>query len=132
MPLYNTAICAEALAVTPKWLDNLLSHHHPLDNPHNLPPTRQGVARRLSTEVIEVIAVARVLSEHTGIPIGTALRIARDLCAAQHARIDLSPAIAITIDLPQLRNDLSTRLARAMEITPQPQRGRPPKQTTRR
>ncbi len=131
MPLYNSASCAIALEVTPKWLDNVLSHHVI----SGVQQARQGIPRRLSSEAIEILAVARSLTESVGVSMADAIEIGRQLCAesgsvsepTHRSTVALTELISLSIDRRRLREELDERLARAMEITPQPARGRPPK-----
>jgi len=121
MPLYNCSSTAAALGVTPKWLDNLLSHN----NIDGVSKARQGVPRRLSSEAIETIAVANRLTVGAGIPLATALDVAKQILATPNHSVVLSPGITLSVDMPTLRAIIARQLAHAVEVTPTPPRGRP-------
>jgi hypothetical protein len=123
MPFYNSLSVSTALNVSPKWLDNLLSHH----SIAGVQQAKQGIPRRLSTEAIEIIAIARSLTEATNLPMLSALTLAHSLCTTQDASVDLTPFLSISLNIHHFRQSLTQHLAHATEITPQPSRGRPPK-----
>ncbi len=123
MPLYNTATTAVALDVTPKWLDNLLSHND-IDG---LRSESQGVARRLSLETIITLALAKELIDTINLSAPAALRLAVQVNTNGGGEIALTPHLHATIRLDALKIDVLTRLARAVEVAPTPRRGRPPK-----
>lgn len=123
MPLYNTSTAATAIGVTPKWLDNLLSHNH-LDA---VPSESQGVARRLSVSAVTLIVLAKELIENLDLPSPAALRIATTLMASPSGDIQLSPVLRLSLSTDELRANVLDRLARAVEVAPTPRRGRPPK-----
>ena len=62
-----------------------------------------------------------------GLPLPQALETARRLIDARDGGIALSgsPSLQIRADVETLTNDLNTRLERAVEISPNPRRGRP-------
>lgn len=135
MPLYNTATVATALGTSLKWLDNLLSHNK-IDG---VISGRQGVRRRLSTDAVRTVVLARELIEHVGLPAPAAVRLAESVLSSQAVdprdgttngttngtRRQLSPALFIEIDLAALDREVRAGLAHAVEITPHPLRGRP-------
>lgn len=120
MPLYNTATVAVALGVSPKWLDNLLSHNK-IDG---VDGERQGIARRLSFDTIRTIAIARELTTALELTVPAALRLAARIVAG--AEVDRSAVVSISVDLDALDRQLRAGLAHAVEVTPHPVRGRPP------
>lgn len=128
MPLYNTATAATALGVPPKWLDNLLSHN----DVDGVSGGRQGVARRLSTDAIRTIALARELVAAIGITTPVALRLAGEILASVPddarsavASHSFSDVVSIQCNLDALAGDVAEGLAHAVEVTPHPVRGRP-------
>ncbi|MEO9225608.1 MAG: hypothetical protein ABI328_04450 [Gemmatimonadaceae bacterium] len=122
MPFYNTATAAAALEVSPKWLDNLLSHNE-LDGIAREP---QGVARRLPLTAILVISLARELIDTTGLSAPSALKLADRLLNSSSQDGPLSPVFTITVNRDALQSTLLRKLARAVETAPTPRRGRPP------
>ncbi len=123
MPLYNTATAAAVLDVTPKWLDNLLSHN----NIDSIQSESQGVARRLSLSTITGLALAKELIDTLGVPAPAALRLAVRILDNPTGELIISPHLRIAIQTDALKADVLGRLARAVEIAPTPRRGRPPK-----
>lgn len=123
MPLYNTATTAVALEVSPKWLDNLLSHNK-IDGATS---KRQGVARRLSLSAIERVAIVRDLSSDLGLSVATALRVADYLLQEPGRSYAVSPSVTLSLDVVALNVEIAGRLAHAVEMAPHPSRGRPTK-----
>ena len=121
MPLYNSSTTATALGVSQKWLDNLLSHN----KIGSIQQGGQGVSRRLSIESIAIISVARTVTESLHVPTGQAVALAERMIASGMGEVALSPVIRVTVDLPRLRESLLQALAHAVEVTPNPARGRP-------
>lgn len=128
MPLYNTATAASALGVPPKWLDNLLSHN----DIEGVSGGRQGVPRRLSTDAIRTIALARELTAAIGITAPAAVRLAGELLSSSaHGDAStvvshrFSDVVSVRCDLTALAREITEGLAHAVEVTPHPARGRP-------
>ena len=123
MPIYNTKTAAIALGVTPKWLDNLLSHN---DIP-TLHGELQGISRRLSLPAVMTIAVARELIQVLQLPAPTALRLADQLLTNDDGNVAVSPDLRFTLQRDRFRSSLTEALDRAVEVAPTPRRGRPRK-----
>jgi len=123
MPSYNTLTAATVLGVTPKWLDNLLSHND-IDG---LRSDRQGVARRLSLATITVLSLTKELIDTLDVAAPAALRIAARLLNNPNGYLDVSPRLHLSLRADALKADVLDRLARAVEVAPTPRRGRPPK-----
>jgi len=123
MPLYNTATAAAALDVTPKWLDNLLSHN----DIHGLQPESQGVSRRLSLSTITILSLAKELIDTLELTVPAALRVATRIVASPASELIISTRLRVTLEPDALKADVLARLVRAVEIAPTPRRGRPPK-----
>lgn len=121
MPLYNTATAAAALGVSPKWLDNLLSHNK-IDG---VLSKRQGVARRLSRSAVELVAIVRDLSTALGLSTAAALRVAEHLLQEPGRKYAISPSVTLSLDIAALNIEVAGRLAHAVEMAPHPVRGRP-------
>ncbi|MEO7041710.1 MAG: hypothetical protein ABI035_05565 [Gemmatimonadaceae bacterium] len=123
MPSYNTATVASALGVTPKWLDNLLSHND-LDGSHRI---SQGVARRLSFATVTILSLAKELIDTVGMKAPAAIELASQLLNSTDGDLIVSPRLRIKVQADSLQANVLDSLARAVEIAPSPRRGRPPK-----
>lgn len=123
MPIYNTATTAAALGVSPKWLDNLLSHN----DIHGVDTESQGVARRLPLAAVNILALAMDLIDDLAIPAPAALRLASRILSANGGELVVSSGIRLSVDLQALHSRVLEQLARAVETAPTPRRGRPPK-----
>lgn len=123
MPLYNTATTAAALGVSPKWLDNLLSHN----DIQGVATESQGVARRLPLSVVTALALAMDLIDDLAIPAPAALRLASRILSTNGGQLVVPSGLRLSIDLESLHSRVLEQLARAVETAPTPRRGRPPK-----
>jgi hypothetical protein len=119
---YTVATVAVALRVSPKWVDNVLSHH----TVRGVSQSRQGIARSLTEEAVSVLETALRLSKAFGIPVAQGLEIAQSLiasgttnpqCAGDHC--------TLTVDAAAVRRHVAARLTDAVEYAPVPRRGRP-------
>jgi hypothetical protein len=113
---------ALALSVPKKWVDNILSHYAV----GGVIQEHQGVSRKVSLDGVLQLALAAKLIQDLQVPTPNALRLATMLTRSggQHRT---NAGISIQLDLLQLRAALEARLAEAVEITPIPKRGRPPR-----
>ena len=125
--VYTLATAALTLGVPIKWLDNTLSHI----KVRGVIQARQGVARRISIDGMLILAIATLLINEIGIPLGTAIEIAETL-ADNQGEYASRQGVAIRLDLEKLRSTVLERLENAVEIAPAPRRGRPPKTKTGR
>jgi hypothetical protein len=120
---YTVAATAIALGVSKKWVDNILSHHR-------IPGVlqkRQGITRRVTPEALLKLELVGVLTSTLGLPILRALDLASRLIKEQGKGIDLpeSPHVRLSADIPAIAAELDLRLEHALEISPNPRRGRP-------
>ena len=124
MPAYTIAATAVTLGTSRKWVDNVLSHH----TVPGVLQTRQGIVRRVTPEGLLNLEVAIRLNRDLALPIGRALSAAAQLIGAEGGEVLIGddPPIRVQIDLGLLRRAVNARLAKAIEITPTPRRGRPP------
>jgi hypothetical protein len=120
MRAFDINAAASALDVSPKWLDNLLSHH---DIP-GVVGGRQGVRRRISPDAILRIAVAMELARELGSPLRRALGIAEEIVEAGMAA--RGKGFELRLDITSIADDLNSRLAEATEASAPRRRGRPP------
>ena len=123
MPSYNTLTVASALGVTPKWLDNLLSHND-FDSSQR---DSQGIARRLSVGTVATLALTKELIDTIGMKTPAALKLATQLLNSPTGELVLSAQLSVKTRTDSLRASVLDSLARAVEIAPTPRRGRPSK-----
>ena len=116
---YTVAAIALALQTSPKWVDNVLSHH----TIQGVTQSRQGVPRRISAEAAFVLFVVSWLSESLRVPLETAVAGAEILAAS--GSWPAGAALKVELDRPAALFLLQTRLAYAVEAAPLPKRGRP-------
>lgn len=122
MRAYTVATVAVTLGVTPKWLDNLLSRF-PV---RGVLQSRQGVSRRLGPSAVVTLYLATELIRTLRLPLSQAISLAERIGqAGEDGSIELFGAAQVTVDLARVTQEVSERLARAVEVTPVPKRGRP-------
>jgi hypothetical protein len=117
---YSTYTVAAAIDVSPKWLDNLLSHH---DIP-GVTGGVQGVNRVLSADAVVVLRVAECIMAACGARVKPAVDAATAI--VREGAIQMAPGLRIVLDVSVFRVDLDGRLMDAVESAPRPRRGRPP------
>jgi hypothetical protein len=122
---YTVTTAALALDVSPKWVDNVLSHF----TITGIDQARQGVRRRISADGLMVLWIANEITRNLGTPLRQSLDAAELI--AQTGSFELSAHVKLSVNRDQIREHLNTQLARAVEVAPVPRRGRPPKQTGR-
>ena len=123
MRAYTIAAPSLVLVVSPKWLDNALSHH----KIPGVPQPRQGVSRSLHASSILLLELAVILGRSLGAPLSLALIIAEQISAHRGTPLQLESGIALSVDIAGIEHDLAGRLADAVEAAPVPRRGRPPR-----
>ena len=125
MRAYTVAATAVTLGVSPKWIDNVLSHHQ-VDG---VIQKRQGIVRRITPDGLLILEIALHLNRTMEIPIKNALALANQLRLAEGGEVALSAnqTVKLRVDVGALTRSLGPRLERALEMTPTPKRGRPPK-----
>lgn len=124
---YTIATAGLTLEMPAKWLDNTLSH---IQIP-GVRQTRQGVARRVTIDGLLILSIAALLIDQLGVSLSQAARMAEKL-ASNNGLYTSARGVAIQLDLAGLRSRLLERLEHAVEVTPIPKRGRPPKNKTGR
>jgi hypothetical protein len=120
---YTVATTAVTLGVSKKWVDNVLSHHRV----PGVLQQKQGIARRVTPAGLLALEIGVCLGRAFAIPIAQALEIANQLMEAKGDTIQLPsiPSIRVVADIETITSELNTRLERAVEMTPNPKRGRP-------
>jgi hypothetical protein len=124
---YTVATAALTLEMPVKWLDNTLSHIKVL----GVRQEKQGVPRRITIDGLLILSIAALLINQLGLSLSRAGTMAEAL--ATNNGLYTSPrGVGIQLDLDGLRSKLLERLEHAVEVTPIPKRGRPPKNKTGR
>jgi len=124
---YTIATAALTLGISPKWLDNTLSHYKVA----GVVQEKQGVARRISVEGLLLLTVTLLFTTELGLATAKAIELAKTVIAADGA-FNFRSGMRIKLDLENLRTEILSQLERAVEVAPLPRRGRPPKNTTGR
>jgi hypothetical protein len=124
---YTIATAALTLGMSIKWLDNTLSH---IRIP-GVQQERQGVARRITIDGLLVLTVATLLINELKIPLARAIELAEKLIT-NGGQYSSPEGVSLQLNLIKLTASLFERLENAVEITPVPRRGRPPKNQTGR
>ncbi|HVF39819.1 MAG TPA: hypothetical protein VM939_07955 [Gemmatimonadaceae bacterium] len=123
MRAYTVAAVALTLNTSAKWVDNTLSHY-PIPG---VVQTRQGISRRLTPQAVIILEIALQISRNLSVPVRRALEIARILEQADGmAQVSVGPFGKLMLDVTSVRHAIGERLAQAVELTPNPRRGRPP------
>jgi hypothetical protein len=120
---YTVAVAALAVGIGPKWLDNLLSHHHI----EGVTRSRRGVGRTLSHEALVRVAVTASLVREFDCTVARAVRLAGRIVAAPDGLVTLSESLALRVELRRVERDLAARIADAVETAGHRRRGRPAK-----
>jgi hypothetical protein len=123
MPIYDLAAVAEALDLTPKQLDNLLSRNHL----PGIERKRRGIARRITSDVAAVVCLARELSAALSVPLANVLGFSQAAIEHGAQQIELGRFTKLSIDQPALRASVAERLDAAVETVGRRRRGRPPR-----
>ena len=125
MRAYTVKAAAVALKASPKWVDNVLSHH----KVPGVTRKRQGVTRRVSSEAMLVLEIALRIMRSFGVPIGRALQVAGSVVEmrADAAGVEVASGFSLMVDIAAIEAELAERLAHAVEVSPSPRRGRPPR-----
>ncbi len=125
MRAYTVAATAVTLGVPKKWIDNVLSHYQV----EGVVQAKQGIVRRVTPAGLLILEIAFHLHRTLEVPIKTALSVAAQIKSSEGGEVAISedPSIRLRIDIYRLTRSLGTRLNRALEITPTPRRGRPPR-----
>jgi hypothetical protein len=124
---YTIAAAALTLGRSTKWLDNTLSH---IRVP-GVQQKRQGVARRISIDGLQLLSIATSLIDELEIPLAGAIEIAGKL-AGSGGHYASPAGVTLHVNLEKISANLLERLENAVEIAPVPRRGRPPKTKTGR
>lgn len=120
---YSVRIAAFTLGVSPKWLDNVLSHYAVLGVTNG----RQGVERGISDVGLRALEMIRVANQEFAIPIPRAVDIANACVVHPEARFVADAGVELVFAIDRIDRRLRGRLLDAIEATPRVRRGRPRK-----
>jgi len=120
---YHVDIARFASDADPKWVDNLLSH---FDLP-GVERKRQGSSRRLSATSIHHIALIRAISRNLGVSTAFAVSLAARLLGEGPSKVDVEPAISLTLDRNTFVRRIDAAISVAVESIEPARRGRPPR-----
>ena len=126
MPVYDSAAAAEALDITSKQLDNIVSRH----SLSGVERHRRGVGRRISADAVMVVGVAAELARATRMPIEVALDLARTTVGTS-GEVKIGRFATLTVDVDAIRAFVAARLNSAVEMVGRRQRGRRPSNQAR-
>ena len=121
---YTVATVALALQVSPKWVDNILSHHAV----QGVTGGRQGIARQVSIEGLLHLKLTQLIIQDLGVATPSALTLASRVIQ-NGGRYSSGNGIVLQADLPAIRARVLDSLTQAVESAPQPRRGRPRRPT---
>ena len=122
MQKLTTATAAATLGVDTRVLDNILSR----EASHLVPSGVRGRSRRISVQVLELVAVALVLKRDLGIPIARGLDLAAKLGESVAGEIPFGRFGTLRFSFNPLRSAMQQSIADIVEQTVPPERGRPP------
>jgi hypothetical protein len=125
--LYSVAIASLAIEAPIKWTDNLLSQHDVRD----VRRRTRGVARGISWPALRHIALTRELHLRLGCSVRDALDMAGRLLDAPVPSANIGASLVLGLDREGFERALRQRLVDALEMAPQPRRGRPPRRSDR-
>jgi hypothetical protein len=116
-------MAALATGVSPKWIDNLLSHHAV----PGVAGGRQGLERSISMHGMLAIEIVRLATEELGLSIARAVAIATKLLSTEPfgSTARTSSGVQIFFPIQELERRLRERLVEAVEAAPSVPRGRP-------
>jgi hypothetical protein len=123
LPIYHVSAVAEALGMTEKQLDNILSRN----DVAGVERRTRGVSRRVSVDAAITIHLAFDLAASLRIPVVHALSLAESLQTAADYSLPAGRFARIRADVAALRAETLTRLDAAVEAVGRRRRGRPPR-----
>ena len=123
MPAYHVSAVAEAIGMSEKQLDNILSRNE-------IPGVERkarGVSRRVSVDAAITIHLAFDLAAALRIPVAHALGVAASLQTAVDHSLPAGRFVRVRADVSALRAETLARLDAAVEAVGRRRRGRPPR-----
>ena len=122
MRSYTVAIASLAIDAPVRWTDNILSQY---DIPEVV-SVRRGVARKLTHSAVIRLAIVRQLHTELGIGVGDAIRLTAALLDSNPAGMLASAHLTLSVNRLLVEHSVNSRLADALESSPNRRRGRPP------
>ena len=119
MPIYDTAAAAEALGISAKKLDNILSRHAL----PGIEKKRRGVGRRIGSDAVLAVFIAVEIVRAAHVPLGVALQLSRTILMTGGEAM-VGRFAVLTIDLAAVRASIAARLDAAVELVGRRPRGR--------
>ena len=126
MPAYHVSAVAEAIGMSEKQLDNILSRNELA----GVERRTRGVSRRVSVDAAITIHLAFELAASLRIPVVHALSVAASLQAAADHSLPAGRFARIQANVAALREETLERLDAAVEAVGRRRRGRPPRKGT--
>jgi hypothetical protein len=121
MRSYSVVVSSLAVHASPKWTDNLLSHHEIPEVAYR----KRGVARGISWQALVRIYLIRLLHQRLGCGVREAVALAAELIDSPVSALTNADPITLAFDRSALERTLRQRLLDALESAPGPRRGRP-------
>lgn len=119
--MYSTAETADALGISAKRLDNILT-----GPASSLVPTgRNGRSRTIPLVVIESLAIALLLERDLGISVSRGLTLADQLARKPADGIAIGALGSLHFDVARLKSILQNALSDVVDGRTRPKRGRP-------
>ena len=119
--MYYTSEAADALGISAKRLDNILTGPARLLVPQGI----NGRSRTIQLTVIESLAIALLLERDLGISIGRGLALAAQLLREPTTDIAIGALGSLHFDVARLRSVLQNALTDVLDGQSRPKRGRP-------
>jgi len=117
----STHASATALGIAPKTLDNILVREaRPF-----ITAGQRGRRRRVTLELLELIAIALILRRDLGVALTGGLDLARRILRSPDRTVLIGSLGSMTFDVPRLRDALQQSINDALEGIAEPTRGRP-------
>lgn len=123
---YSIKAIALTIGMTPKWIDNLLSHHVVPGATRG----RQGIQRRITDEGLLAIELTRVLARELRVPLGRSVDLARralESRSSSDGRVSIDSGLILVFNLTAIEHRLRARMLDAVESVARVARGRPRK-----
>ena len=118
MRAVTSATAAAAIGLPKKALDNLLGR---LDLPEAA-SGRQGVERRIPVSLLPELLLTAEISGQLGVPLRSALSLARRLAAGD---VSAGPFLRLQADTESIQDEIDRQLEVAIETVVRKPRGRP-------